>query len=309
MQVPPALEDASKSGSVQDLIDAVVEDSRRDLVEVQLDFGGQRRPGRRPHPRARPDSQDPPRFEQWIQIAIVEQHRQAGPERGLPGAPAGHGRGVPDQRGHRGGFRGYSRTAKGFVPEGRGTISDLSKCYSCHPSGLRPVIPATVGSIAAGGDKAIKPEGTMLGGPDLAHQLENLKEQHERVRPGSGRWDTSFGERSATRTVEPVRPAPNSWPPAAPKAFPTTGAKRSWTAWTVSSATTGRIERPGHAGHPECRHEPRDDLSQGREEHGGPDASGVNDPGGLTAAEREILFKCLRAEYAEILREWLTGTS
>ena len=34
---------------------------------------------------------------------------------------------------------------------------------------------------------------------------------------------------------------------------------------------------------------------------------GVNDPGGLTAAEREILFKCLRAEYAEILREWLTA--
>ena len=32
---------------------------------------------------------------------------------------------------------------------------------------------------------------------------------------------------------------------------------------------------------------------------------GVNDPGGLTAAEREILFRCLRAEYAEILRGWL----
>ena len=33
---------------------------------------------------------------------------------------------------------------------------------------------------------------------------------------------------------------------------------------------------------------------------------GVNDPGGLTAAEREFLFKCLRAEYAQILRGWLT---
>jgi hypothetical protein len=33
----------------------------------------------------------------------------------------------------------------------------------------------------------------------------------------------------------------------------------------------------------------------------------VNEPGGLTAAEREILFRCLRAEYAEILRQWLTA--
>jgi hypothetical protein len=34
---------------------------------------------------------------------------------------------------------------------------------------------------------------------------------------------------------------------------------------------------------------------------------GVNEPGGLNAAEREILYRCLRAEYAEILRGWLTA--
>jgi hypothetical protein len=32
---------------------------------------------------------------------------------------------------------------------------------------------------------------------------------------------------------------------------------------------------------------------------------GVTDPDGLTRAERAILFECLKAEYAEILREWL----
>ncbi len=32
---------------------------------------------------------------------------------------------------------------------------------------------------------------------------------------------------------------------------------------------------------------------------------GVADSGGLTTAERKILFKCLKAEYAELLQEWL----
>ena len=35
---------------------------------------------------------------------------------------------------------------------------------------------------------------------------------------------------------------------------------------------------------------------------------GINEPGGLKPAEREILYKCLRAEYAQILREWLLMT-
>ena len=34
---------------------------------------------------------------------------------------------------------------------------------------------------------------------------------------------------------------------------------------------------------------------------------GVTDPGGLSGVEREKLFECLRAEYAEILQEWLTA--
>src|SRR5262249_38547142 len=34
---------------------------------------------------------------------------------------------------------------------------------------------------------------------------------------------------------------------------------------------------------------------------------GVTDPGGLTPSERNTLFECLKAEYAQILQEWLTS--
>ena len=71
MQVPPALEDASKSGSVQDLIDAVVKIPGATWLKfssTSVDNDGQ---GAARILVRVPDSKNPPRFEQWIQIAIV----------------------------------------------------------------------------------------------------------------------------------------------------------------------------------------------------------------------------------------------
>ena len=306
MRVPTALENASKSGVVQDLIDAVVQfpgatwlkfsSTSVDNVNSQGVLEGAARILVRV-----PDSQDPPRFEQWIQIAINGSTGRLGRNVDFVARQLVSDVTSPLNDDTVVVFRGYSRTASGFVPEGRGTISDLSKCYSCHPSGLRPVIPATAGSIDAHGDRAIKPEGTMLSGPDPAKQLETLKDiTSELSRFGPVGLNVSengppFGPSSRPRRAE----------------FVATGCAKDVT-------DDRRKEIVDRMDCEQCH----DSSTRGILNAGtsritiyhkvvknmeAPMPPGVNEPGGLTAAEREILYKCLRAEYAEILRGWLTA--
>ena len=273
MQVPPALENASKSGSVQDLIDAVGKIPgatwlKFSSTSVDNDGEGAARILVRV-----PDTQDPPRFEQWIQIAIKGSTDKLGRNVDFLARQLVSDATSPINKDSVVVFRGLSRTAKGFVPEGRGSGSELSKCYSCHPSGLRPVVPATAGSIAVGGGRAIKPEGTMLSGTDLASQLTNLKDitsELSRVRAGGIQ---RFGERSATRAVEPVRPGRIRGRRLRQRRC------RRQTQRDRGPHGLRAVPRLVHAGHPERRHEPGDDQAQGREEHGGSDASGRERPG------------------------------
>ncbi len=139
MRVPSALEDASKSGRVQDLIDAVAVIPgatwlKFSSTSVDNDSDGADRVLVRV-----PDTEDPPRFEQWIQIAISRSTGRLGRNVDFLARQLVSDEMSPIDEGSVVAFRGYSRTANGFVPEGRGSSSELSRCYSCHPSGLRPV--------------------------------------------------------------------------------------------------------------------------------------------------------------------------
>ena len=290
MRVPASLESASKSGKVQELIDAVeaipgatwlkfsstsVDNDERGAARVLIRV---------------PDSEDPPRFEQWIQIAIDEKG----------GGRLGRNvdfiarQLVPDDQ-QVVAFRGYSRTSKGFVPE----TTELSKCYSCHPSGLRPVIPATEKSKAVGGFTAIKPEGTMLVGADLDEQLAHVKSitSHLAVFGPSGYSAAENGPRFG--------PSERS------------GRDEFVKAGCASSLTDERREKIVEAMACEGCHDASDrgalvagtsritifhKVAQNME---APMPPGVTDS--LDADERKILFKCLKAEYAELLREWLTS--
>ena len=305
MQVPPALENASKSGSVQDLIDAVGKIPGATWLKFSSTSVDNDKDGADRILVRVPDTQDPPRFEQWIQIAINGSTGKLGRNvdflaRQLVSDPAS-----PLNEDSVVVFRGYSRTAKGFVPEGRGSGSDLSKCYSCHPSGLRPVIPATAGSIAAGGGRAIAPSGTMLSGPDLAHQLDNLKDITSEL--------SRFGPvgYSASENGPPFGPSSR----AGRAAFVAAGC-------AAGVPEDRRQEIVDRMDCEQCHDWPKRGTERGILNAGTdrstiyhkvvknretPMPPGVNEPDGLTAAEREILFKCLRAEYAEILRGWLTA--
>ena len=156
-----------------------------------------------------------------------------------------------------------------------------------------------MGSIAAGGDKAIKPEGTMLSGPDLAHQLENLKD--------------STSEYSRVGPVGYV--VPENGPPLGPSSR--SGRSEFVAAGCAKGVPDDRRkeivdrmdceqchDRLPESSAPATRGILNAGTSRATIYHKvvknteAPMPPGVNDPGGLTAAEREILFKCLRAEYA-----------
>ena len=175
MRVPPQLVDASQSGDVKKLTDAVAAIPGATWMKfssTSVDNDGQ---GADRVIIRVPDNKDPSRFEQWIQIAIKNtgelgrnvdfiaiQHLSDATSQTKLTPPVVV-------------FRGFSRTPTGFELEGQGSISSLSKCYSCHSSGLRPIIPATPGTRAKGGSTAITPVGTMLTGPGLKSQLEGIE--------------------------------------------------------------------------------------------------------------------------------------
>ena len=168
MRVPPELVEASKSGNVKKLTDAVEGISGATWIKfssTSVDNDGEG--GQRVLIRV-PDTQDPPRFEQWIQVAINKNTGTLGRNVDFLALQLRSDDASPtDLTPPVVAFRGFSRKPTGFELEGPGSGNALSKCYSCHPSGLRPVIPAKQGTVEAGGGRAIKPEGTMLTGSDL----------------------------------------------------------------------------------------------------------------------------------------------
>jgi len=290
MRVPASIESASKSGKVQELIDAVNAISGASWLKFSSTSVDNDNDGAARILIHVPDSEETPRFEQWIQIAIKD-------------SSGGLGRNVDfiarrlDTDPQEVAFRGYSRTSSGFVPEGGSSSSELSKCYSCHPSGLRPIVPATEGSKAAGGGKAIKPEGTMLVGADLAEQLVHVKSitSHRAVFGPTGYVVSEngphFGPSSRSGRAEAVeagcgKDLEESRRQAIVEQMDCEmchdGSDRG-----VLNAGTSRIT---------IFHK----VAQNME---APMPPGVTDS--LSQDERKILFKCLKDEYAEMLGQWL----
>jgi hypothetical protein len=293
MRVPPSLEAASKSGKVKELIDAVdaipgAQWIKYSSTSVDNDDQGFARILIRV-----PDSDDPQRFEQWIQIAIRDSTRELGRNvdflaRRLDTDP------------QQVVFRGYSRTSGGFEPEGGSNKWQLSKCYSCHPSGLRPVIPAPEGTTLKGGSKAIKPEGTMLVGADLAEQLDKLETMTSHL--------AVFGPTGyvAAESGPHFGPSERSGRPE----FVAAGCGKEIEDEERRAAIVARMSCEGcHDG------SERGVLTAGTsritifhkvaQNTVAPMPPGATDS--LSAKERKILFKCLKAEYAVLLREWLTS--
>lgn len=293
MRVPPVIENASKSGSVKALTDAVETIPgatwlKFSSTSVNNDSDGAARILIRV-----PDSEDPPRFEQWIQIAINDGSGRLGRNVDFLA------RQLPEDSSMVA-FEGYSRTASGFVPEGDPS-HELSKCYSCHPSGLRPVIPAAQGTKAAGDGRAVKPEGTMLAGADLPSQLDGVKDLTSHL--------AVFGPAGYQ--------APEEGPPFGPS-------NRSGRAEFVEAGCGVRLapdRRQAVVDRMDCE-TCHDGSSRGILNAGtnlgtirhkvaknmeAPMPPGVTEQDGLSPAEREILFTCLKAEYADVLKEWMTS--
>jgi len=292
MRVPPSLEEAAKGGKVKDVIAAVDAIPGAQWIKyssTSVDNDGQ---GFARILIRVPDSEDPQRFEQWIQIAIKD---------GTGGL--GLGRNVDfiahrlDTEPKEVAFRGYSRTSGGFLPEGGGSSSELSKCYSCHPSGLRPVIPAPEGTTLKGGTKAIKPEGTMLLGDDLSQQLEKLEEMTRNL--------SVFGPTGYVAAENGPRFGPQE--------------RSGRDEFIAAGCAKGIAEdrRPAIAAQMQCEgcHDGSDRgiLNAGTNRntifHKVAENTVAPMPPGspLNASERKVLYECLRDEYAELLREWLTS--
>jgi hypothetical protein len=214
-------------------------------------------------------------------------------------------------------FRGFSRKDTGFEVEGPGSGSSLSKCYSCHPSGLRAIVPAPAGAPAAGGSAAIKPEGTIpLTGPGNITEITNEDAKKLSV----------FGPKGYTASQN------------GPLFGPETGLDRE------GLVAKGLPARPGRAAVPACAAgllKPKQAAIVANMNcercHDGSTDRGILNAGTslatihhkvventvapmppkevwdakpslkLSPAERKVLFQCLQAEYAELLHNWLTS--
>lgn len=318
MRVPASLERASQGGSVKALTDEV--DKIPGAGWMKFSSTSVNNP---PDGAARVlirlvDSKA--RFEQWIQIAINDSTGKLGRNvdflavQLLPDADSPLNDGRPTVA-----FRGFSRTDQGFVLEGPDSKPRhaLSKCYSCHSTGLRAVIPAVAGTTAAGGGVAIKPAGTIpLTGPGNVTELTSEMP----------RGLAEFGPTGYTLSKN------------GPPLGPSVRANRD------QFVATGRAARPGRAAVRGCAASltaPRQKAIAANMDcqachDGATDRAILNagtsidtlfhkvvenkvapmppkevwdaDPSlTLNQSERKVLFECLKAEYAEILDEWLTS--
>ena len=309
MRVPPSIEQAAQDGSVKLLTNAVQKIPGATWMQfsstsVDNDGEGAARVLIRVV-----DSQA--RFEQWIQVAIdgtgklgrnvdfLAVQRVADPS-----SPLTDGRPIVA-------FRGFSRTSSGFVPEGPGSVPrrDLSKCYSCHATGVRAVIPAPTGTRAADGRKAIKPGGTI---PLLGQG--NITEITTDMPNGLA----EFGPIGYT--------AAHNGPPLGPslrperEQFVTKGREARHGRPAVAGCAAGLTEarRKAIVANMDCQ-SCHDGMTERNIVNAGtnlgtlfhkvvennvapmpPDAT-------LSQSERRVLYECLKAEYADILQEWLTS--
>ena len=316
MRVPAWLEQASRNGSVKALTDEVEKVPGAGWIKFSSTSVDNDRDGAARILIRLVDGEA--RFEQWLQIAISDSTGKLGRNVDFlavqrvsdPASPLKGDRPMIA-------FRGFSRTANGFVLEGRGSNppGDLSKCYSCHSSGVRAIIPAPAGTTAAGGGVAVKPVGTIP--PSGADNITELSQK-------SGLADVAPHGYTVAQNGPPLGP--------------------SQRADRDQFVAKGLAARPGRAAVPGCAAS----LSQARRDaivanmdcqqcHDGETDRGVLNagtslrtlqhkvventvapmpPGDVWAAnpslklsqgERRILFQCLKAEYAEILQEWLTS--
>lgn len=314
MRVPTQLVDASKGGKVTkltDAVDAIAGATWMKFSSTSVDNDGQ---GADRVIIRVPDAKRPSRFEQWIQIAINQSTGELGRNvdfigvQRLSDTPSPTNLTPPVVV-----FRGFSRTGTGFELEGRGSGSMLSKCYACHASGLRPVIPAKPGSKAAGGTQAIVPVGTMLVGADLNSQLQHLEEITSVL--------AVFGPKGYRPEDNGPPMGPESW--SSREALVTKGlattpsgvacaaglkpARQQAIANKMNCATCHNGTERGVLNAATSLATIRHKVVENRE---APMPPGVTDPDldiGLTAKEREVLFECLNAEYREILQRWLTS--
>jgi hypothetical protein len=258
------------------------------------------------------------RFEQWIQFAINESSGQLGRNvdflavqlRSDSGSPLPGGRPAVA-------FRGFSRTSQGLIPEGgAGARRELSRCYSCHPTGLRAVIPAVAGARAAGGSTAVKPTGTIpLTGPDNITDLtQEMPHGLAQVSPAGytashhgpplGPSKRSGRDQFVARGL-PARPGRAAVPGCAASLTP--GRRQAVVAnMDCQACHDGQTERNilNAATSVDTIHHK---VVENTVAPMPPGSVWAADPSlALSAAEREILFACLQAEYAEILQEWLT---
>ena len=310
MRVPPSIERAAQDGSVKMLTDEVQKIAGASWIQFSSTSVNNDREGAARVLIRLVDSNA--RFEQWIQIAIEDSTGKLGRNVDFlalqlvpdPNSPLNGGRPMAA-------FRGFSRTPSGFVPEGPGSIPrrDLSKCYSCHSTGLRAVIPAVAGTPAKGGKKAITPAGTI---------------------PLTGAGNITDLTTDMPHGLAVVGPIGYTAAHNGPALGPSVRSQRE------QFVAKGIAARPGRAAVAGCAaglSEPRRKVIVENMEcqscHDGqternilnaatsidtlfhkvvenkvapmpPDAT-------LSQSERRILFNCLKAEYAEILQEWLTS--
>ena len=330
MQVPPSIELAAQDGNVKKLTDQVEKISGAGWIKFSSTSVNNDGEGAARVLIRLVDGQS--RFEQWIQIAIDRAGKlgrnvdflalQLVPD--PTNSPLTDGRPMVA-------FRGFSRTSSGFVPEGPGSSPrrDLTKCYSCHATGLRAVIPAVAGTTAADGRRAIKPEGTIpLTGPGNITEISTDMP--------NGLAEVGPIGYTASQNGPPLGPSPDSSLPAS--LLDKLRDQRVEFVAKGLAARTGRAAVPGCAaslsesrrkaivGNMECQ-SCHDGVTERNILNAGtsidtlfhkvvenkvapmpPKEVWDADPSlKLNQSERKILFECLQAEYAEILQEWLTS--
>ncbi len=309
MRVPPSLELNSQSGDVKTLTDAVEAIPGATWMKFSSTSVSNDRDGAARVIIRVPDTKKPPRFEQWIQIAINEGTGKLGRNvdflgvQLLPDTPSSP---LEDDRPVVA-FRGYSRTPTGFVPEG-GSSSELSKCYSCHPSGLRAVIPARVGARAAGGGVAIKPEGTIpLTGPEnitaITTEVKDTKKPSVFGPTGYTALENGppLGPSSRTNREQFVAQG-------CAKRLPDPRQKAIVANMNCEQCHDGETDR-GILNAGTSLKTLYHKVVQNTQAPMPPPEIWDTEPSLklISSTEREVLFECLQAEYAEILQKGLTS--
>jgi hypothetical protein len=319
MRVPPSVEAAAKSGDVKKLTDAV--DALPGASWLKFSSTSVNNP---PDGAARVlirvvDAKRPPRFEQWIQIAIDADTGKLGRNVDFIAVQLRSDRAPSEELTPPVVvFRGFSRTPTGFVPEGAGPGGgELTKCYSCHPNGLRTVVPAPDGSVAAGGSKAVRPDGTIpTTGPGNITEItnENAKKRSELGPRGYTASENGpiFGpEEGLDREALvanglPARPGRAPVPPCG--ASVKEPARRTAIVTNMNcaqchdgSTDRGFLNAGTNLG--TIKHKVVDNDAAPMPP---PEMWRKNPSLKLSPPERKVLFECLRAEYAELLHIWLT---